>query len=678
MADDESKSTFTLDLDNSSFLEGAKQSLDAINSIGKSGGIESLVSGLEEGLGEIALIAVALEGMKKAFEIAFDADHIRAVNAQFDAFAVNAGVVPEKLKQGLEDASHGWVDNTTLMSAANKAMSQLTVGTEKLPEVMDLARRATATMGGDFVENFESMTQAIANGNVKALAHLGLKIDLNKAYRDYASSIGVTVDVLSQEGQQQARLNALLDLGKTKFQSNTEALTETTNTWKVFKATLSEVSEVLTILFDRVLGPILRTTFTMMNKSLSDVKNSLLATFGIGAEKVEGMTGKLKTLTEELEQAKKAQAAATDFSSAQQAANRVTALTNQIKNYNDELNKVKTTDKAYLAQQQQQAAQEEAIGNQKVQHHSVDLDKKAKKEAEYAKEVENLKKQVLDEEMKSMTTIDQANSIFQQKEKMELAQIDAQRMALIAKHRQALISENAFKEQMAQLDHLRTLKAEHDTAQQEAMQKQALDNYVRQSNNAFEGISRSFHAHAMKAEMDLKNWGMLGDTVFDSMSNNAVAGFEAIGSGAQSAGDAMKGFMFNSLAEIAEAEGKLLLATALLNPANAVAGAALLVLAGFLKSQAGAAGAKGGGSIGGGGSGGSTGGAATPSAGSVGGGQPLPSQAAANTSNGNGMTQIVVQGSIFDSAATQTRMADLVRAASDGTGFSIQRIGGGV
>lgn len=679
MADDESKTTFKLDLDATDFVEGTGKALGAITELGKPGSLDGLVAGLGAGLGELALVTAAIEVLKKGFEIAFDADHIKAVNNQFQVLAVNAGVFPEKLRAGLMDASRGWVDQTSLMEAANKAMTMLNVDIDKLPDLMEMARKATAIMGGDFVQNFEAMSQAVATGNMRGLRHLGIKLDMQKAERDYAASIGSTVDILSEDAKQQARMNALLDIGKTKFKGQNEDITATTNTWKVFKTTLIEVGEVITIIFDRVLGPILRTTFAMMNKGLEDVRHSLLATFGIGSEKVEGLKGKLVTLNEELEKAKKAQAEATDFSSAQVAKNRVEALTTQINAYNEDLKKVQTTDKQYLAEQKQHEEQEKVITEGKKNRIDEVADKKVKKEAEYASQKLALDKKILDMETKSMETIDRATELYNRKQANALREIDVQKQALAAKHQQRLISDNAFKEQMSRLNHMRMMAEMKDVKDLETMQRQALDNYVRNSRNAFDGVSRSFHAHAVKAQMDLKNWGMLGDTVFNSMSNNAVQGFEAIGSGAQSAGDAMKGFMLNSLADICRAEGTMLLASAIINPANGVAGAALLVLSGFLRSQAGAAGSKGSSSFGGGGGGGGGAGSASGNGGgAIASTQPLPAQAASQTQQSGSGTQIVVQGSIFDSEATRIRMADLVRAASDSNGFSIQRVGGGV
>ena len=125
--------------------------------------------------------------------------------------------------------------------------------------------------------------------------------------------------------------------------------------------------------------------------------------------------------------------------------------------------------------------------------------------------------------------------------------------------------------------------------------------------------------------------------------------------------------MLNSLADIAEAQGDLLLASALVNPLNAAAGAALLVLSGVLRGAAGSAGSSSGvGSSSGGGGGVAT--SATDSG--------LTTQPALSTPSK--AVTIQVQGNYFETDATKRTLMDMIRSETDATDFKYTQINQGV
>lgn len=677
MADDVSKSKFELDLDQSKFVEGAEKAKTAIEAVGNTKAMGNLAASVAAVIPELALLSVAFTAVKKAGEVIFDAEKIKVVNAQFQQLATNSGVFADKLKDGLKEASRGWVDDTELMKAANKAMIELDTGVEKLPEVMDAARKATAMFGGDLIQNFEAMTEAVATGNTRHLRHLGIIIDQQKAYRDYAVSIGTSVDTLSQAGKQQAIMNAMLEQTKVKFQGQNADLIQNISLWNQVKATLQSVFEVITLFLDRVLGPYLRVIFSGLKTELDALKVSMQASFGEGAEKVEALEKKVTSLRGELKKAEEAKKGATDYSSAVLAQERIDFLKKSLSGYEQELQKTKTTDKSYLADQQQHAAAEKVMSENRKNQRLTDANAVAKKEAEYAHEKAALDKQLLQDQIRNMQSIDQANELYRRKRQQEQAEVDAKIREVEAKKRQGVISARAADDQIAQLNKIKNAKMAQDDAELARMQRQALDNYQRHAKNAFDGIGRSFHAHAQKAKMDLMDWGKQGDIVFSAMTTHATEGFEAIGDGSKKAGDAMKGAMLNALADIAESQGQMMLIAGVgsLNPAEAAAGAALLVLAGFLRGKAGSMGASSGGGGGGGFGGGGGGGAPLASGG--GGDSGLSSSTTSQTQKSGGAVHIVVQGSVFDSDSTRTRIADLVRGAGDATDFNITKIGGG-
>jgi len=290
MADNDT-STFKLDLDNEDFVNKAKQALDSIISIGAS---SESVGALTAAFGELApvLLAVAAAGYgaKVAFETILDAEQIEQTSIQFQSLANSAGQFSGELLEGLKKASAGWVDETTLMKAANKSLVELQTGTEKLPELMELARKTTLVMGGDVITTFSQISQAVASGNAKQLRSLGITIDQQKAFRDYAGSVGITVDALSQADRQQALMNAALEEGNKKFGQNQTDVRNVTNEWNKFKSTITELKETFELVFDHVFGPAVQKVLQGVNyltSAFSKFSKSTVEYFGFEKKHIE-------------------------------------------------------------------------------------------------------------------------------------------------------------------------------------------------------------------------------------------------------------------------------------------------------------------------------------------------------------------------------------------------------
>ena len=195
----------------------------------------------------------------------------------------------------------------------------------------------------------------------------------------------------------------------------------------------------------------------------------------------------------------------------------------------------------------------------------------------------------------------------------------------------------------------------------------ALNRYAEKSTGTSHEITAGWQSAAAESVQASKKQSNMGVVAFNSMRKGAAEAFIAMGNGSKTAGEAMKGFLFNSLADIAEAKGQFLLVGGMAtgNPAEIAGGAALLALSGFLRSQAGGASAGGGASGGGGGAGGGAGG------GSVGpsGGAPEMKETKKKS------VELNLYGNMMGTDETNRWLVERVREASDATDFTIKKIG---
>ncbi len=142
-----------------------------------------------------------------------------------------------------------------------------------------------------------------------------------------------------------------------------------------------------------------------------------------------------------------------------------------------------------------------------------------------------------------------------------------------------------------------------------------------------------------------------------------------MGSGSKDAGDAIKGFLFGSIGDVAVAHGTEILLSSIWppNPVGIAAGGALIAFGEALASVGQSSGA----SAPSASSGGSSGGA---SATGLDQSQAAASTASPQAAQAKSLT-VAISGNIFETDQTRTRLMDMIRQAGDFTDFNLKQIG---
>jgi hypothetical protein len=103
------------------------------------------------------------------------------------------------------DASLGLVKNVDLITIANKALvSGLPDVNNNFGKIADAGTRLANVLNQDTKATIESLTEAIAKGRSRQLQQFGILVDQEKAYNNYAKSVGTTVDALNNLEKQEA------------------------------------------------------------------------------------------------------------------------------------------------------------------------------------------------------------------------------------------------------------------------------------------------------------------------------------------------------------------------------------------------------------------------------------------------------------------------------------------
>jgi hypothetical protein len=666
------KEVLGLDLDASGFIRGAEQAKEALGKamdIGKVSGFNSEL--LETGL-KFGVLAVAALALQETVEAVFEGEKIEQTNRLFEDLTKNFGLAGTALKEDLLKATGGLATTQEATEAANKAIITLGSNANKIPEIMDMARKLTVAFGGDATEKFEQLTYAISTGSQRMLRANGIILDTNKVINDFAAANGVSASALSEAGRQQAIMNAVLKFGETNLKDVGNNTNTATTAWVQFKVAIKEVAEIIDVLISKFLGNALSNAFKRMGDGLKTMRLELEEYFGIGADKagthVEVLKNRILNLQKEVAENKRiAGDPFYDEGIRKVAENQVKQAEAQIKQYQEELKKGEKEVQANIT------AEQKAAMETRKNLRSADLidTKKAHEEkVKFELEMNKLQLKTAEEAVKNAKTSEDLTKAQNQRKlalereyKLQVQQLEKQypgNNPEFVKRKHALLEQHEKQHQQKMLQIERNRFRE---------QEQMNENYLNDSQNAADGVGRAWEYTARKAEIEAQQFGKVGLQVVQSIQKNGESAFQSFGDSivthSKSASQIMKGFFLNTLADIAESQGKLYLAMGLVDPTKAAAGAALLVLSGVLRALAGQAG--GGGGIGGGGGGGGGGYVGASSS----------SQTAQNPPEQQAQGQLVVniQGDFLSTEESQRKILQVVRDATDSTDFKYVQIG---
>jgi len=115
----------------------------------------------------------------------------------------------------LDKALDGTADKLTIMTQANNAMLLgITDSEDQMAEMFDVAQRLAEAVGKDATFGIESLVTGLGRQSKLMLDNLGIVVDTEQAYKNYAKELGVSVDKLDDAEKKQAFVNETMKQGK--------------------------------------------------------------------------------------------------------------------------------------------------------------------------------------------------------------------------------------------------------------------------------------------------------------------------------------------------------------------------------------------------------------------------------------------------------------------------------
>jgi len=287
-------------------------------------------------LGAIAAAAAAAGG---AISLAFQGEKLVKIQQQFENIATSFGIAGQQLADSLKAALNSSIDQEDALKAVTNSIIALNGNASRTAELFKIAQQAANQFGGDAIDTYSNLVRAITTGNTKTLQLIGLQVDLQKAQKDYAASIGATNRGLTENEKIQANLNAILGVAENRYRGITSEAKGLSGALASLKNALGDSFEELALAVNRSIGPTIESAI----KSITALVRSFSGTGG------DSLSARIKETSDRLLELQNIQAKGFDpaASSAQLA---------QFGNLSNEIRKTKAELEALLNLEKQRGS----------------------------------------------------------------------------------------------------------------------------------------------------------------------------------------------------------------------------------------------------------------------------------------------------------------------------------
>lgn len=174
--------------------------------------LEGAMSMLGATAPQVAIGMAALGLGKQAVEAARAAAGVQALETAFLRLARESGTSGATMLASLRDASSGMISDADLMLAANSAMALgVADNVQEVTNLLQIAIAKGAEFGRAPTQAFGDLINGLGRMSPEILNNIGIIVDADKAYKDYAESINTTADALDDQQRMQALVNAVLE-----------------------------------------------------------------------------------------------------------------------------------------------------------------------------------------------------------------------------------------------------------------------------------------------------------------------------------------------------------------------------------------------------------------------------------------------------------------------------------
>lgn len=292
-------------VDTSQFNQGVNQVIDglkrmegevtkAANAMGnaenKTGGLRNSLGGLEGflirnkdlltsfsttmfGIGTAIFSArQAVDAFKRAYDFTREGAEIQRLEQGTDSLAQTMGGNMQKIIRAVREASMNTVSDYEIMRAVGSGMLfQLGADANQYAELMRIAMYKGRIMGLDTAQAFNDLARGIGRLSPLILDNLGIIIDGETTYAEYAASIGKTADELTAMEKRYAMLERTIREGNRQIAEAGGLIADSLTPYEQFETNIQNVTNSFKKWASEGFAPVV----SALNQNLFGVRNSI-------------------------------------------------------------------------------------------------------------------------------------------------------------------------------------------------------------------------------------------------------------------------------------------------------------------------------------------------------------------------------------------------------------------
>ena len=205
----------------SSEIAKVKKDIEGVGKAGKEseGGLKTFGDGISSAwkvsLAATAAITSVALAIKEVQDAAKEGAAFQRMEEASASLARSLDADMSDILDALREASLGMVSDFDLMQAASRAMMLgVSADSEQLAQLMEVAALRGRAMGISTTQAFNDIVTGIGRASPHILDNLGIVIDAEGKYQDYAEAVGKTAEELTKAEKTQALLNGVLESSK--------------------------------------------------------------------------------------------------------------------------------------------------------------------------------------------------------------------------------------------------------------------------------------------------------------------------------------------------------------------------------------------------------------------------------------------------------------------------------
>lgn len=205
----------------------------------------SVLEGIGQAVGQ-RLIGILEQLPGTIVEFAKRGSDVDDMAQAFGRLSDQAGTTANVLLGQLKEATAGTISDFDLMQRSNEALNA-GLKPDQLNVVAQAARALGETFGGDLKDNFDGLLNSLEKGDDRWLKQHGILIDNQKAYEEFARSIGTTGDKLNELGKAAATQQAVLEALAQQTQNAGAVTDDTGDAFNKISAAITNAKDQISV-----------------------------------------------------------------------------------------------------------------------------------------------------------------------------------------------------------------------------------------------------------------------------------------------------------------------------------------------------------------------------------------------------------------------------------------------